>query len=170
MDSGWLDLDLVEAGYGQLVSVVGFVEGSGDTADPEKHAAANFGLDFAAGDDVGDGEAATGLEDSEGFAQDLSFVGREIDHAVGDDYVHGVVGQRDVLDLALEKFHVFGSRFALVLVCQGKHFVGHVEAIGFAGSADTAGGTEAVKASDGTEVENNLAGVQTCQCGWIAAA
>ena len=61
---------------------------------------------LAAHDDVGDGEAAARLEHAEGLAQHAVLVGREVDDAVGDDDVHRVVGQRDVLDLALEELDV----------------------------------------------------------------
>ena len=37
-------------------------------------------------------------------------VGRQIDHAVGDDHVHRVVRQRDVLDLALQELDVLDAR------------------------------------------------------------
>ena len=62
---------------------------------------------LAAHDDIGDREAATGLEDAEclGEAPDPCRP-PEVDHAVRDDHVDAVVGQRDVLDLALEELDV----------------------------------------------------------------
>ena len=40
------------------------------------------------------------------FGQHAILVGRKIDHAVGNDHVHRVIGQRNVLDLALEELDV----------------------------------------------------------------
>ena len=45
----------------------------------------------AEGDDVGDGEATAGFEDAESFAIDLRFIGGEVDDAVRDNDVYGVV-------------------------------------------------------------------------------
>ena len=97
VDAGGLDVDVGEAGAGEFGGVFGFFESAGDAAGPEFDVAADFGGDLAADDDVGDGEAAAGLEDAEGFGEDAVLVGGEVDDAVGDDDVDGVVGQRDVL-------------------------------------------------------------------------
>ena len=72
-----------------------------DAAHPGKHASANLRQDLAASDDVGYSETASGLEDSESFAQDFIFIGRKVDDAVGNNYVDRVIGQRNVLDFAL---------------------------------------------------------------------
>ena len=58
------------------------------------------------GDDVGDGEAAAGLEHARGLAQDLRLVGGEVDDAVGEHDVDRVGGQRDRFDVALEPVDV----------------------------------------------------------------
>ena len=65
-----------------------------------------------------------------------AFVGREIDHAVRDDDVHGGVGERDALDLALEKLDVRDPGRTLVLARERQHLVGHVETVGFPRGAD----------------------------------
>ena len=77
-----------------------------------------------------------GLQHPKRFAQNAILVGREIDDAVGDDHVHGLVGQGNALDFALEELDVLDARFALVLARQRQHLVGHVEAVGLAGGAD----------------------------------
>ena len=79
-----------------------------------------------------------GLQHAESFAQDSVFVGGKIDDAVGNDDIDRVVGQRDTLNLALQKLDVRDPRLALVVVGQSQHFVGHVETVGFAGGADAA--------------------------------
>ena len=111
-----------------------------------------------------------GFRTRESFAQDFVFVGGKIDDAVGDDDVDGVVGQRDAFDLALQELDILDARFALVFVGQGQHFVGHVEAVGFAGGADAARGKQNVDAAAGTEIEDRLAGLQLRERRGIAAA
>ena len=66
------------------------------------------------GDDVADGEAPTGPQDPRRLAEDLRLVAGEVDHAVGDDHVDRVVGQRDVLDRALDELDVLDPGLALV--------------------------------------------------------
>src|SRR3970040_1763758 len=63
--------------------------------------------------DVRNREAPARLEHPESLRQNAVLVGREVDHAVGDDDVHGVVRERDLLDLPLEAFHVLYAGFAL---------------------------------------------------------
>ncbi len=125
---------------------------------------------MAARDDVGDGEAAAGAEDAEGFGEDAVLVGGEVDDAVGDDDVDGVVREGDVLDLSLEELDVGEAGLELVLAGEGEHLVGHVEAVGKTGSPDAAGGEEDVDASAGAEVEDDLAGEEIGEGGGVAAA
>ena len=160
VDSGRLDLDVFESGLLKFVAVLGVFEGAGNAAYPEQDAAANLGGDLAARYHVGDGEPPAGLQDAERFAQNAVFVGRKIDYAIRDDHVDAVVGERDVLDFAFQKFDVFDSGFALVFVRERQHLVGHVEAVGLAGGADSLRGEQHVDASAGAEIENDFAGVQ----------
>src|SRR5215469_3199405 len=64
-----LDLDGLKSGGRQLGAVLRFVEGSGNTADPQQNALADFGVDLAARDHVGNGKAAARLQYSESLAQ-----------------------------------------------------------------------------------------------------
>ena len=75
-----------------------------------------------------------------------------------------------MLDFAFEKFDVLDSGFFLVLVGEGEHFVGHVEAVGFSGGADAARGKQNVDAAAGAEVENGFTSVELGERGGIAAA
>ena len=56
-------------------------------------------------------------------------------------------GRGMCFDLAFEEFDVFDAGLALVFAGEGEHLVGHVEAVGFAGGADAAGGEEDVDAA-----------------------
>lgn len=49
---------------------------------------------FSASDHAGDRQAAVRLEHSKRFAQNATLVAREIDHAIRNDHIDGVVGQR----------------------------------------------------------------------------
>src|SRR4051812_42186031 len=74
-----------------------------NASNPHFHAAAHLFRHVTADNYVGYGEAAAGLQDAEGFAQNLVLVGREINHAIGNDDIDGVFGQGDAFDFALEK-------------------------------------------------------------------
>ena len=65
---------------------------------------AQIGWQLALGDNVGDGEAAARLEHPEGLAQQACLVSSEVDHAVGDHNVDGVVGQGDASMWPLRKW------------------------------------------------------------------
>ena len=53
-----------------------------DAADPQQHVLPHFGRHLAARDDIGDGEAAAGLQHAERLAQHAVLVAREVDHAI----------------------------------------------------------------------------------------
>ena len=87
----------------------------------------------------------------------LSLSRRQIDHAVGDDHVDRIVGQRDRLDLALEKLNILRARLLLVLAGEREHVVGHVEAVGLAGRPNATRREQNVDAAARAEIENGLA-------------
>ena len=78
---------MLEARLKQPGPVVVDQDGSGDAANPERHAFPYRIGHFAAGDDIGNGKAATGLEHAEGFAENAFLVGGEVNDTVGDDDV-----------------------------------------------------------------------------------
>ena len=55
------------------------------------------------GDDVADSQPAARAEHPERLGQYAGLVGGQVDHAIGDDHVHVAVGQRDVLDVAVQE-------------------------------------------------------------------
>src|SRR6267378_3307855 len=136
VNASGLDVYGFKASGMKFVAVLVLLEGAGDAANPEFHALANVGGDFTANDDIGDGEAAAGPEHAESFTEDAILVAREIDDAVGDDDVDGIVGKRNVFNGALQKLDVFDAGFFLVFAGEGEHFVSHVQTKGFAGGAN----------------------------------
>jgi hypothetical protein len=94
VNASGLDVHGFKAGGIKFDAVLILLEGAGDAADPEFHALANVSGDFTANDDIGDCQTAAGPEDAEGFTEDAILVARQIDDAVGDDDVDGVVGKR----------------------------------------------------------------------------
>ncbi len=58
----------------------------------------------------------------------------------------------------------------LVFARQRQHVVGHVEAVGFAGGPHALRRKQDVDAAARAKIENDLAGAQVDQRGWIAAA
>ena len=154
----------------QFRPVFGFLQRSGDASDPQLHVAANRGRHLAAHHHVRDREAPARLQHAKRLAQHAVLVARKIDHAVRDDHVDRIVGQRDIFDLALEELDVLRAGLALVLAREREHLVGHVEAVGLAGRADAARREQHVDAAAGAEVEHRLARFQFGERGWIAAS
>jgi hypothetical protein len=95
-------------------------------------------------------------------------VGREIDDAIGNDHVNGIVRQRDVLDFALEELDILYSDFALVLICRPASHPS-IEAMGFACRSDPPGGEQNIDAAARAQIKNSLTGLQFGQGGGIAA-
>ncbi len=163
------DVDGFEACRGQLGGVIRVLQRSRDTAHPQQHVLADFIRHVAMYHNVRHGETATWLEHAEGFAENAVLVGREIDDAVGDDDVDGVIGQGNVFDFALEELDILDTGLALILARESEHLVGHVESVGFAGGTDALSREQDIDAAAGAEVENDLAGVQLRQRRRIAA-
>ena len=109
------------------------------------------------GDDVGDAYAAAWREDAEGFCEDARLVGAEVDDAVGDDDVDGLIVEGEVLDGAEVEGGVEDARLGGVGVGELEHLVGHVDAVGVTGGANAAGGEDDVNAAAGAEVEDAFA-------------
>ena len=167
---GLLDLDLLEPGRRELALELGAGQRAGDAAGPLLHVASRRLVHVRVGDDVADGEAAAGPQHPRRLAEDLRLVAGEVDHAVGDDHVDRVVGQRDVLDRALDELDVLDPGLALVVPRELEHLVGHVEAVGLAGRADAPGREQDVDPAAGAEVEDGLALVEVGDRGRVAAA
>ena len=103
--------------------------------DPQFHVPAHLARHLAVHHHVRDREPSAWLEHAKGFAQRRVLVGRQVDDAVRDDDVHGVVGEWNRLDRALEELHVGDARLALILAGERQHLVGHVETIHLPGRA-----------------------------------
>jgi len=125
-NSGWLNLNRLEAGRCQFGPVFILFEGTRNTANPEKHTLANPRQHLAMSHNVGHGKAAAWLQYTKGLSQNTVFVRGKVYYAIGDNHIDRTVRQRDVLDLALQELHILSACFALVLVGERKHFVGHV--------------------------------------------
>src|SRR5207247_9196355 len=70
------------------------LEGAGDAADPQLHAAAHVRGHVAADDDIRHGEPPTRLEDAEGLPEHRILVTRQVDDAVRNDHVNRIVRDR----------------------------------------------------------------------------
>jgi hypothetical protein len=84
--------------------------------------------------------------------------------------VDEVLGQRDLLEVALEELGVLDPGGGRVGAREREHLVGHVEPDGLAGGADAAGADQHVGAGPGAEVEHGLALVEVGDRGGNAAA
>ena len=169
VDAPRLDLDIGEAGRLELRRVLCFLQRPGDAADPKLHAPPDIRGDLTADHDVGHREPAARLQHTKRFAQHCVLVTRQVDHAVRDDHVDRIVGERDVLDRPFQELYVGCAGLALVLARQREHLVGHVETEGLPRRADPLRGQENVDATAGTEVEYRLARLQGNQRGRISA-
>ena len=94
----------------------------------------------------------------------------QVDDAIGDDHIDRVVGQGDVFDFAFQKLHILDAGLALVLAGERQHFIGHIEAVGFAGRADAPRREQHVDAAAGAEIEHRFARIELRQRRGIAAA
>ena len=90
----------------------------------------------------------------------------QVDDAVRDDDIDGVVGERDGLDLAFQKLDVLDARLLLVFAGERQHLVRHVEAVSFARGADAARGKQHVDAAARAQVEDGLARPATGRARW----
>ena len=78
-------------------------QGAADAADPLLGFGSQGGVDAFIGGDVADAQAAAGAQDPERLGEDARLVGGQVDDAVGDDDVDLLVGQGDVLDVAVQE-------------------------------------------------------------------
>ena len=106
---GLADLDVDEAGGAQRRLELLARQRAGDAAGPLGHVGAGRLVHVGVGDHVGDGEAPAGAQDARGLAQHLRLVAGEVDHAVGDHDVDGRVGERQLLDVALDELDVLDA-------------------------------------------------------------
>src|SRR5262249_8648633 len=109
IDAGDLDADGMEPGLVEQLAIRRLLERARAAARPELHVLAQFNWQMPLDDDVRDREAATGLEHTEGLAQHARLVTAQVDHAVGNDNVHAVVGERNLFDVALEEPYVLNA-------------------------------------------------------------
>ena len=125
---------------------------------------------LAAHHHVRDRESTARFEHTERFTQHCRLVRRQVDHTVGDDHVDRCIGQRDVLDVPLQKLDVRHARLALVLPRQLEHRVRHVETVGLATRCDAARGEQHIDSAAGAEIEDGFSRGEVREGGGITAA
>jgi hypothetical protein len=74
VNSGWLNLNFLEASGRELAAIFVFFEGTRNAANPQKHTLANLRRHLATGHNVGYSQASARFQDAKGFPQDLIFV------------------------------------------------------------------------------------------------
>src|SRR5690606_5502225 len=121
------------------------------------------------GHHVGDADASTGPEHTVDLVEHRALVRREVDHAVRDDDVNGVIGERYLFDVAFDELHVGRAGLGGVAAGEVEHLLGHVEAIDEACRAHAARGEEDIDASTGAEVQDGLTNLQVGYGGRVAA-
>ncbi len=89
------------------------------TADPGFHVPPERGGHWSVSHHVGDREPPSRLEHPEGITQHVRLVGSQVDHAITDDDIDRVCGQRDLLDAALEERDIGCAGLGLVFLGQG---------------------------------------------------
>src|SRR6185369_5207143 len=106
IDASGLDFDLLEACSSQLLAIRNIFKSAGDTANPKKNAAPNLREYFTLRHDIGHGKVATGLQHAKCLAKNSVFISGKIDDAIRNDDIHGIIRQRNALDLTFQKFDV----------------------------------------------------------------
>jgi hypothetical protein len=81
-----------------------------------------------------------------------------------------VLSGRGMLSMAFQEFDVLRAGLALVFVGQREHFVGHVEAVGFAGWPHAPGGEQHVDAAARAQIKHSFAGAQLREGRWVPAS
>lgn len=121
-------------------------------------------------DDVGDRETPARLGHAEHLAKDFPLVRSQVDHAVRDDQVDGVVGDRHGIGHPLAELDVgsgiaeVGGDHDRIFAGDLQHRIGHVDANHMAGGADEPRGLETVNAAARSDVQDGLSradGVQS---------
>lgn len=165
-----LDVDILEASPGELLLVVALDEGTSDTSRPKLEILLRLRRQGAVEHNVRNGEAATRLQDAVCLGERRVLVRTEVDDAVTDDDVDGAVGQRDLLDVALQKLDIVHLGSDGVAAREIQHLIRHVEAVRLACGSDALGGEDHVDAASGTEVKDSLTLLQLRERGRVAAS
>ena len=110
------------------------------------------------GDDVGQGEPASGPQSARGGREDGGLVGREVDDAVGDHAVDAGVLDGRPLDVALAELALREAVLCGEVPRLRELGGGHVDADDLAVRAGGQRGEEAVGAGPAAEVEHGLTG------------
>lgn len=98
VNAGGFDVDGSESSTGKFLAIFVFFERPSNAADLEFHTLANAGRHLAADHHIRYRQTSAGLKNTKRFGEDAVFVAREIDDAVRNDYVDGVVRERNVFD------------------------------------------------------------------------
>jgi hypothetical protein len=86
--------------------IVCFVQGACYTAGPHLDLSFDFSGNFAAHHDVGHHEPAARFQHADALLHHAALVRGQVDDAIRDDYIYGVVGQRNIFDFPLEEFDI----------------------------------------------------------------
>jgi len=111
-------------------------------------------------DDIRDRETPARLQRAERLAKNLRLVRHQINDAVREDHVGGVVGDGQMLELTQSELDIARVDPGRVLSRFLEHLVRHVDANHMARHADLAGGEKAVEAGAAAEIDDGLAGLQ----------
>src|SRR3954469_11316523 len=110
--------------------------------------------------DVADADSTTRAQNAMHLGEHLGLIDRQGDDAVGDDHIDGAGRDGDVLDVALEELDVLRTGLVTVADRQGKHLLGHIEAVHLPGRADPLCREQRVDATARPEIENRLSFVE----------
>src|SRR5207237_10240184 len=132
---------------------------SGDAATQQGCVRLQLGRQRRGVDDIGDGEPATRLQHTERLAEYLRLVRDQVDYAVGQNDVGGIVGDRQMFELAQAKLDIGGVDPGSVFARLFQHLVCHVDPYHPACRAHLLCGKEAVETRAAAEIDHDLAGL-----------
>src|SRR5215470_11775909 len=96
------------------------------------------------------------LQHAKRLAKHLLLVGYEIDHAVRDHDVRGVIGNRQVFEFAEAEFDIRRSETGGVIARLFEHLMSHVDADHSTGFTHLSGRKETVETGAAAEIHHDL--------------
>src|SRR5712672_11080 len=150
-------LDQIQSGRLDHLPIIVLLRGAPDAGSPEGRIADDAFGQLHLRHDVGDREPAARFQQSPDFAKHLRFVSGKIDDAIADHQIGQAIGQRSLLDIALDVSHVEEAVAVAQPLRLGSLLVLYVDTDNFAAGPHAQRGDERVHPRAAAEVDDGFA-------------